>query len=42
MTAALPDEPIELRLDRPFIYAIQDQVTGSVLFLGRVTNPAGE
>lgn len=29
-----------ITLDHPFIFAIFDKVTGSILFLGRVTNPA--
>lgn len=29
-----------MTIDRPFIFAIQDRVTGTVLFLGRVMNPA--
>ena len=33
-------EPVELRLDHPFIYVIYDRVTGSILFVGRVLNPA--
>lgn len=33
-------QPIEFRADRPFIFAIRDRVTGSVLFLGRVVSPA--
>ncbi|HEX2907428.1 MAG TPA: serpin family protein, partial [Phototrophicaceae bacterium] len=40
-TTALPARPIELKLDHPFIYAIYDRQTNSVLFLGRVLNPAG-
>jgi serpin B len=40
-SAPMPSEPVIIRLDRPFIYAIYDRVTGSVLFLGRVMNPAG-
>lgn len=41
-TTALQDEPeiIELKIDRPFIYAIYDFPSGSALFLGRVLNPA--
>jgi serpin B len=35
-----PEEPIELRIDRPFIFAIRDTVTGTVLFLGRVMDPS--
>lgn len=38
-TSFNPQEPLEIRLDRPFIYAIYDRETGSVLFLGRVMNP---
>lgn len=33
-------EPIEMRVDRPFIFAIRDDVTGTLLFIGRVVNPA--
>ena len=31
-----PDEPIELTVDRPFVFLIRDRGTGSVMFLGRV------
>ena len=31
--------PIEVRVDRPFVYAIQHVPSGVTLFLGRVTNP---
>ncbi|MCI0710584.1 MAG: serpin family protein [Chloroflexi bacterium] len=34
-----PNEPFDLIFDRPFIYAIFDRVSGSILFLGRVMNP---
>ena len=34
-----PSQPIEVRVDRPFIYAIQHVPSGSCLFLGRVTDP---
>ncbi len=37
-----PVGPIELRVDRPFIFTIYDHQTGSILFVGRVLNPAGE
>ncbi len=36
-----PPELVVLTLDRPFIFAIYDQVSGTVLFVGRVVNPAG-
>lgn len=32
-------EPIEVKVDRPFIYAIQHVPSGVCLFLGRVTDP---
>lgn len=31
-----PDTPIELTIDRPFIFIIRDIPTGSILFVGRV------
>lgn len=38
--APMPAEPHEFVVDRPYIYTIVDQNTGSVLFIGRVLNPA--
>jgi len=32
-------QPIELTIDRPFIFALRDRETGAILFLGRVTDP---
>lgn len=34
--AVMPEEPIEVTIDRPFILLIRDRDTGSVLFLGRI------
>jgi serine protease inhibitor len=31
--------PIQVRVDRPFLFAIQDVSTGTCLFLGHVTDP---
>jgi len=35
----MPRPPPVFRADRPFIFLIRDRVTGSVLFIGRVTDP---
>lgn len=34
-----PDQPIDFRVNRPFVFIIRDNVTGSVLFIGRVVDP---
>ncbi len=39
---ALPTEPVTVRLDRPFLFALRDVPTGTILFLGRVTDPASK
>jgi serpin B len=41
LTARLekPKEPIHVKVDRPFIYAIQHVPSGACLFIGRVTDP---
>ncbi len=33
------DEPVEVRIDRPFIFLIRDTQTGTILFIGRVIDP---
>jgi serpin B len=37
--SALPNEPVEMTIDHPFIFMIRDMETGTILFLGRVMNP---
>ena len=37
---AMPGEPVEVTVDRPFIFVIRDIETGTVLFVGRVINPS--
>ncbi|MBN1202546.1 MAG: serpin family protein [Anaerolineae bacterium] len=37
--APSPEEPVEFRVDRPFIYLITDEATGAILFVGRVLDP---
>jgi len=34
--SAVPEEPVEVTVDRPFIFFIRDIETGAVLFIGRV------
>jgi serpin B len=34
-----PPPPIEVKVDRPFLYAIQHVPSGACLFIGRVTDP---
>jgi serpin B len=36
-----PLEPFEFVADRPFLFAIRDRPTDTVVFLGRVVDPAG-
>lgn len=36
---AVPPPPVELRIDRPFIFAIRERTTGALLFAGRVMRP---
>ncbi len=38
-SAMLPEEPVDLRFDRPFLFAIYDIPSGQILFLGRVNDP---
>jgi len=38
LTAA-PEDPLQLDVDRPFLFLIRDQQTNTILFMGRVTKP---
>jgi serpin B len=39
LTSAMPEDAIDLVMDRPFMFFIEHQPTGSVLFMGRVVEP---
>lgn len=38
-SAPEPKEPVEMIVDRPFFFAIEDRDTGACLFMGSITNP---
>jgi serpin B len=37
---AIPEEPVTVNIDRPFIFLIRDIETGALLFIGRILNPS--
>lgn len=37
--ASIPQEPIIIRADHPFLYVIRETKTGAILFIGRVMKP---
>ena len=42
LSAAYGGAPFDLRLDRPFLWAVENRLTGTILFLGIVTDPREE
>jgi serpin B len=41
-TTSAPLDPVVVNVDRPFIVLIRDLATGTILFLGRVTDPTAQ
>lgn len=39
-TTSMPTDIVDLDVDRPFLFVLQDRSTGAILFLGRVVDPA--
>jgi serpin B len=37
--ASLPIDIVQVRVDRPFLFALRDLETGAVVFLGRIADP---
>ena len=37
---SMPAEPVTVRVDRPFLFALRDVPSGAILFLGRVADPS--
>jgi serine protease inhibitor len=40
VSSSAPIIPVEVHVDRPFIFAVRDTSTGAIVFLGRVTDPS--
>ena len=38
-SASIPPPPVEITIDRPFIFLLRHSDTGAILFMGRVLNP---
>ncbi|MFN8580241.1 MAG: serpin family protein [Gemmatimonadaceae bacterium] len=35
-----PAQPAVIRVDRPFVFAIRERISGAILFVGKITSPA--
>jgi serpin B len=38
--SALPVEPVKVVIDHPFLFAVRDRTTGTILFMGKVVDPS--
>ncbi len=36
----MPEPPVEMNINRPFVFLILDETTGSIVFMGRVMDPS--
>jgi serpin B len=37
---SIPEQPVQVTVDRPFMFLIRDIETGTILFIGRIANPS--
>ncbi len=37
---SMPETPVKMEINKPFMFLVQDNTTGSIVFMGRVMNPA--
>lgn len=42
MTKAMPQRPLEIRVDRPFLFVIHEKTSGTILFMGKMVQPVWE
>jgi serpin B len=39
-TTSAPEQPVTMKVDRPFFFALRDVPTGAIVFLGRIGDPS--